>query len=275
MRSPSRPFCALLIEERKPFVNRDLSWALGRLHTLGPSGLAIVTDLEAAAILLRSDDFDVIMVAHTGAERHLLTSLRTVRKLASNLPIVLVADKLSCFAQSELRLLGVRLAISPFRGEDLVVTARRLLHDLKLTELCPGTKPRVVTRRGRAIPRRDEGSTVLIVGHEVVLRAVIRSVLERRGYGVLEGSNGSEARAFVKDPCRAISLLLIDYVLPNATAMDLAHSLRSERGDVSIICSSGWRLRLEERATFPPGTRFLTRPFTPTQLVTKVHSALD
>jgi len=112
---------------------------------------------------------------------------------------------------------------------------------------------------------------VLIVEDEAPLRSMVARILQRAGYRTVEAANGEEALALART--RPVELLLTDVVMPGMNGVELAERLCRERGEASILFTSGYdRELLARRAA--PGANFLPKPFTPQALLAKVGEIL-
>ncbi len=114
---------------------------------------------------------------------------------------------------------------------------------------------------GKAVAR-----TVLVVDDQDLVRDVVRIALEQAGFRVLEAGTPSKALALVADE-RAIDVLLVDVVMPEMDAFDLAHRIEGIVPGVRVIYTSGYTDATEEG-------HFIQKPFSPAQLVAKIESVL-
>jgi len=122
-----------------------------------------------------------------------------------------------------------------------------------------------------ALPTGDQ--TILIVEDELPVRVIIRSILQRLKYTVLEAANGAEAMRMLLTPgCKPVDLLMTDLVMPEMGGKELVKRMLSELPEMRIIMISGYPVAPSE--DLPPGTRFLPKPFTPKDLAEAVRDAL-
>jgi two-component system, cell cycle sensor histidine kinase and response regulator CckA len=115
--------------------------------------------------------------------------------------------------------------------------------------------------------------TVLLVEDEEQVRALVRLVLRRSGYDVLEAPGPGEAILIVEQSSFPIHLLLTDIVMPRMSGVDLASRLRTQHPGMRVLYMSGYTeipLSLEEARG-----SFLQKPFTPSALLEAVRDALD
>jgi signal transduction histidine kinase/CheY-like chemotaxis protein len=128
-------------------------------------------------------------------------------------------------------------------------------------------------------PRKvaDAGSeTLLLVEDEEGVRKLLTHVLHRRGYKVLEASNGEEALHLYERHRSAIQLVLTDMVMPHMSGRELGEKLRSLSPELKIIYMSGYTDDVLVRTgALGPGMSFLQKPLRPEVLAAKVREALD
>ncbi len=124
------------------------------------------------------------------------------------------------------------------------------------------------------LPRGTE--TVLIVEDAAAVRAVMRHVLERQGYAVLEASNGAAALERVAGHPAPIHLLLTDVIMPGLSGRQLADRLAALRPDTRVLYASGYTDDAVVRhGVLESGIAYLQKPFTTESLARKVREVLD
>jgi PAS domain S-box-containing protein len=117
--------------------------------------------------------------------------------------------------------------------------------------------------------------TIMLVEDEPGIRALVRKILRRERFGVLEAGTGEEALKMSAAQLGHVDLLLTDVMLPGMGGRELAETMRARRPDMKILYISGYTSDEAVRAgTFPPGSKFLQKPFTLSALVNKVRDAL-
>jgi len=82
--------------------------------------------------------------------------------------------------------------------------------------------------------------TVLVVDDEAPILGLVRTMLERAGYLVLEASTGSEALQIAAHHPNAIDLLLTDILMPEMDGFQLAQQLQAQRPGVRVLYMSGY-----------------------------------
>jgi two-component system, cell cycle sensor histidine kinase and response regulator CckA len=126
---------------------------------------------------------------------------------------------------------------------------------------------------------RDErtgSETILLVEDEPQVRYLARSVLEARGYTVLEATQPDEAIQHAEQHSGPIDLLLTDVVMPGASGPELAALLADQRPGVPVVYMSGYASETLLGHGLREGElEFLQKPFTPVALAQKVRDVLD
>jgi two-component system cell cycle sensor histidine kinase/response regulator CckA len=117
--------------------------------------------------------------------------------------------------------------------------------------------------------------TILVVEDEPGIRGLVRKILRRENYDVLEAGSGEEALTEAAAQDVAIDLLLTDVMLPGIGGRELAESLAAVHPELKVVYVSGFTDDEGVRTgQFPPGSRFLQKPFTLSALVGIVNEAL-
>jgi two-component system cell cycle sensor histidine kinase/response regulator CckA len=118
--------------------------------------------------------------------------------------------------------------------------------------------------------------TVLLVEDEDGVRKLLTHVLHKRGYKVIEASNGAEALRLYERRGPEIQLVLTDMVMPQMSGRELGERLRALSPDLKIIYMSGYTDDVLVRTgALGPGMSFLQKPLRPEVLAAKVREALD
>jgi signal transduction histidine kinase len=118
--------------------------------------------------------------------------------------------------------------------------------------------------------------TILLVEDERDVRALVRQVLQERGYRVVEASSAREALQLAAGAALRIDLLLTDVIMPQMTGRVLADLLTAERPAMPVLFISGYADSVfVEHGVLQAGRAYLQKPFTPVQLARVVRSVLD
>lgn len=119
------------------------------------------------------------------------------------------------------------------------------------------------------------GETLLLVEDEALVRRLAARSLESVGYRVLQAGDAKEAKAVARAHPGPIHLLVCDVVLPGPSGPALYQRLLAQRPNLPVLYVSGYsRDVLIERADLPPDAELMTKPFRPSELITRVSAAL-
>jgi signal transduction histidine kinase/CheY-like chemotaxis protein len=123
--------------------------------------------------------------------------------------------------------------------------------------------------QGPRLPPVAQGF-VLLVEDEPQVRAIAQRALEQGGYTVLALAHPADALAWCEAHDTPVDLLLTDVVMPGMDGPTLAQRIRRLRPDLQALFMSGYT------AGALPGTpgAFLSKPFTPAQLLDQVRGLL-
>jgi two-component system cell cycle sensor histidine kinase/response regulator CckA len=118
--------------------------------------------------------------------------------------------------------------------------------------------------------------TILLVEDEEGVRRLLHHLLSKRGYHVIEASNGPEALAIVRDLPAPVDLLLTDIVMPRMSGRELAERMCEARPQLKVIFMSGYTNEVLVRTgVLSPGSAFLQKPLRAGVLESKLREVLD
>ena len=112
--------------------------------------------------------------------------------------------------------------------------------------------------------------SILIVEDEAIVRALVRAVLTKQGYAVVEAADPSEALAICADG-RTFDLLFTDVVMPGMSGHELAKRLISGQPSLKVLFCSGYSNDTGVLAD----ANFLQKPYALGELAASVRELLD
>jgi two-component system phosphate regulon response regulator PhoB len=116
---------------------------------------------------------------------------------------------------------------------------------------------------------------VLIVEDERPIREMIAFGLKRAGFEVREAEDCRSARAALAD--RRPDLLLVDWMLPDMSGLELARSLKRDRDtrELPIIILTARAEEADKVAGLEGGADdYVTKPFSPRELLARINAVL-
>jgi two-component system, OmpR family, phosphate regulon response regulator PhoB len=119
------------------------------------------------------------------------------------------------------------------------------------------------------------GKQVLIVEDERPIREMIAFGLKRAGFEVREAEDCWAARAALAD--RHPHLLLVDWMLPDMSGLELARALKRDREtrELPIIMLTARAEESDKVAGLESGADdYLTKPFSPRELLARINAVL-
>ena len=123
----------------------------------------------------------------------------------------------------------------------------------------------------KEIPRGT--GTILLVEDDEDLKALAATVLRERGFSVVEVTGVRQAEEAVAGDTK-IDLVLTDVVMPETSGPQLVKRLHALRSDFKVLYMSGYTDNTSEAYRLARDSQLIDKPFTPADLVRKVHEML-
>ena len=105
--------------------------------------------------------------------------------------------------------------------------------------------------------RPEGGETLLLVEDDLSVRRLLRRMLERMGFDVLEAADGLEALQISSEYAGEIEVLVSDVSMPQMGGVELATRLLASRRSLRVLLVTG---HAEDDVNLP-GARLLCKPF--------------
>jgi PAS domain S-box-containing protein len=126
---------------------------------------------------------------------------------------------------------------------------------------------------GPAVGGRE---TILLAEDDEMVRNLARRILTRAGYTVLTANDGLEAVEVFQNHAEAVSLLVLDVVMPRLGGHGAYERIREIRSDVPVIFSSGYSENaVHTNFVLHDGLKLIPKPYSPATLLRAVRGALD
>jgi len=133
------------------------------------------------------------------------------------------------------------------------------------------TKPSEV----ETVSPKRQGTTILLVEDDEIMRSLTRQLLQEHGYAVVEADDGKSALEWVESHPGPIDLLLTDVVMRRMSGPELVERLNASHPNLKVVFMSGYTGELiAEREVLKRGITLLEKPFSRTALLNTIHTTL-
>lgn len=124
-------------------------------------------------------------------------------------------------------------------------------------------------------PQRGH-ENILLVEDDSQVRELTRSVLASCGYSVVVAENAHALADICARRQQPIQLLLTDVVMPGISGREVADRVTARWADARVLYMSGYAANsVVHQGVLDNGIFFITKPFTPSALASKVREVLD
>lgn len=115
--------------------------------------------------------------------------------------------------------------------------------------------------------------TILVVDDEPVVCNSVRKILSRYGYLVDESYSAQEALERIEQ--NRYELVILDLIMPKVSGMEVLKTIKERWPDLRVIVITGYGSVSSAVETIRNGAEeYLTKPFTPSELIAAVVSAV-
>lgn len=125
-------------------------------------------------------------------------------------------------------------------------------------------------------PAREDAETILLAEDDESVHEFTLRVLRAAGYRVLAAHDGAEAIQLFREKGTAVSIAVLDVIMPKLNGTAVAHVIRSLRPGIPVLFGTGYDFRLLEDG-FAPGreTEVIRKPFSHAELLQKIRTMID
>jgi two-component system cell cycle sensor histidine kinase/response regulator CckA len=115
-----------------------------------------------------------------------------------------------------------------------------------------------------------------VIEDEEILRMLMREMLTRSGYKVLEAKDGEEGVTVFRAEHQSIDVVISDMGLPVLSGEQVFHELRAADRNVRLIFSTGY-IRDEKRQELldAGAKRFIHKPYRVDEMLAALREVLD
>lgn len=120
------------------------------------------------------------------------------------------------------------------------------------------------------------GDSILLAEDNEPLRLLGREILEEFGYSVIEAVDGEDALEKFRQQRGRLTLVILDVIMPKMNGRDVYDVMQSIDPKTPILfCSGCTEDVVVSRGGLDEGMFFLSKPFTPKELLMKIREVLD
>jgi PAS domain S-box-containing protein len=141
----------------------------------------------------------------------------------------------------------------------------------------PLISSRVEEKKQEESPAPKGGTeTILVAEDNAEVRDLIKAVLERAGYRVLEASDGKEAVQKFMENRDTVQLLLFDVTMPRKDGKQAYKEIKGISPLIRAVLMSGYTAEfVDKKGLLEIGIDFVSKPVRPAELLRKIREVLD
>ncbi|MFP3998652.1 MAG: transporter substrate-binding domain-containing protein [Desulfobacterales bacterium] len=122
----------------------------------------------------------------------------------------------------------------------------------------------------------DGTETILVVEDDTVVRQLTCTVLEQRGYNVLESEDVYNAVELSKNYEASIHLMIVDVIMPGMKGPEVYRNVSVHHPEIKVLYMSGYTDNaIAYQGILEQGVHFIQKPFSVRDLAAKVRNMLD
>jgi DNA-binding NtrC family response regulator len=138
------------------------------------------------------------------------------------------------------------------------------------------TRPVSTNKNRHPLQSLNGKETILVVEDDFPVRQLVIEMLTMTGYKVLEAHCGEQAIEHYKVHQNTINLVLTDVVMPEMSGKKLVEHLNNIHPCKKVLYMSGYTgNEIDNQGLLEPDIHFIQKPFTPSDLITKIRFILD
>jgi two-component system, cell cycle sensor histidine kinase and response regulator CckA len=146
--------------------------------------------------------------------------------------------------------------------------------------LLPCTEQAVQTTHSTASRVEEEKlqsreATVLVVEDEDLLRLAASTMLRRKGFAVIEASDGSAALDLIRTHKGRIEVILLDITLSGAPSREVFKEAKRLRPDTRVIVTSAYNEEVAAASLAARGEHFIRKPYSLDDVLDTIRKGLS
>jgi hypothetical protein len=125
-------------------------------------------------------------------------------------------------------------------------------------------------------PPEGKGETIIVAEDEPQVRKSLRLILHHNGYKIIEAENGADAVRKFQENRSAVSLILLDVIMPVTNGREAYEKIKSIEPSVKTIFMSGYTDDIiAKKGLLEEGFDLISKPINPDTLIRKIRDVLD
>lgn len=118
--------------------------------------------------------------------------------------------------------------------------------------------------------------TILVAEDEHAVLGLVTSLLEDKGYSVIQATNGLEALDKIAEYADSVDLVILDIVMPQLGGREVFEKIKEINPALPVIFSTGYAANAIDKEFLESNDlRLISKPFTPNELYLNVREAID
>jgi PAS domain S-box-containing protein len=127
-----------------------------------------------------------------------------------------------------------------------------------------------------AAPPCGGTEVILLAEDDAGVRMLMKEVLEKFGYSVIEAVDGEDAVKKFKENKDRIQLLILDVIMPKKNGKQVYDEIMELKPGAKVIFSSGYTANIiQKKGILEEGIDFILKPVSPQELLRKVREVLN
>jgi PAS domain S-box-containing protein len=125
-------------------------------------------------------------------------------------------------------------------------------------------------------PSHGGNETILLVEDEEIVRNLTKTVLESKGYRVIDAVDGQDGIEKFSLHGKEIDLLILDVIMPRKSGKEVYQAVKAVRPDMDILFISGYPAEMIGRkGILDDKAQLILKPVSPSELLRKIREILD
>ena len=114
---------------------------------------------------------------------------------------------------------------------------------------------------------------ILVIDDDAEIRALLRQMLERSGYEVMDAPDGVEGIRLYRE--KPADLVITDIGMPDISGKDVARIIKKANPETKVVLCSGWGVQLDETEMKQLGVEVvITKPFDRENIIATINRIL-